>query len=110
MLLVAAQLQNIPLPSNERIHVSLAALATAALYVVLVFVLFFLTSTPVESERVLGLQGRYFVPIVPIVAVAAAGLAPRPFAGPVPALAASAAAVLSALALIEAVLRIDWVD
>ena len=42
---------------------------TAAGYVVLVYLIFFLTYTPVDIDHVRGVQGRYFVIALPVAAV-----------------------------------------
>jgi uncharacterized membrane protein len=93
---------------DTRWRIASVAAFTAVAYIFVVFLLFFLTSTPVDADRVHGVQGRYFLVIVPLIALTAATLIQRK---PPRTLAAGAAvllALLSSLVTIEAVLRKDW--
>jgi uncharacterized membrane protein len=108
VLLIAASLDRLDLPRAGRLRIAAVAGLTALAYCILVFALLYVTSTPVDSERVLGVQGRYFIVAVPLLALIAAALNRR---RPPPSIAAGAAialSVLSAAALIDAVIRMDW--
>ena len=73
-----------------------------------VILIFYLIWTPVDADQVWGVQGRYFVPVLPLVAVASAALLDR---GPdirITATLAIAAAILSGAGSVEAILRTDW--
>ena len=107
-LLVLASLDRLETSGEPRWRIGSTAMITAAGYVLLVFLLFFLTSTTVDADRIHGLQGRYFVVLIPLLAAALATAMPR---RPPIALVAGTAillAVLSAVFTIEAVLRRDW--
>jgi uncharacterized membrane protein len=107
-LLVLASLDRLQTSAGARWRIGLAAIVTAAGYVLLVFLLFFLTSTPVDADRIHGLQGRYFVVLVPLLAAALAAAMPR--SPPIGATAGAAIllTILSAAFILEAVLRRDW--
>jgi uncharacterized membrane protein len=107
-LLVLANVDRMQASLETRRRIALVAAFTAVAYTFVVFLLFFLTSTPVDADRVHGVQGRYFLVIVPLIAITAATLIRRT---PPRMLAAGAAvllALLSSLVTIEAVLRKDW--
>jgi uncharacterized membrane protein len=107
-LLVLANVDRIQTAPDTRRRIAFVAAFTAVAYSFVVFLLFFLTSTPIDSDRVHGLQGRYFILLVPLLAVIAATLMRR---RPPAMLAAGAAvllALLSGLITLEAVLRKDW--
>jgi uncharacterized membrane protein len=107
-LLVLANVDRMQTSRDTRWRIASVAAFTAVAYIFVVFLLFFLTSTPVDADRVHGVQGRYFLVIVPLIALTAATLIQRK---PPRTLAAGAAvllALLSGLLTIEAVLRKDW--
>jgi uncharacterized membrane protein len=107
-LLVVASLDRLQTSAVTRWRIGSTALITAAGYVVLVFLLFFVTSTTVDADRIHGLQGRYFVVLVPLLAATVAAAMPR--SPPIGAIAGAAIllAILSAAFILEAVLRRDW--
>ena len=107
-LLACALLQHLPLDRATRTRVGLVAAAVALGYVVAVFLIFYLTSTPVVSPRVEGVQGRYFTVALAPAAIALAAFLPRGLPVAVLAGSALALALLSGLATIEALLRADW--
>jgi uncharacterized membrane protein len=107
-LLILANVDRLQTSPDGRRRIAFVAAFTVVAYIFVVFLLFFLTSTPVDADRVRGLQGRYFVVLAPLMALIAATLIRR---GPPRMLAAGAAVLLgllSGLFTIEAVLRKDW--
>ena len=97
-----------PLGCAARLSCALAAGVTALAYCLAVILIFYLIWTPVDADQVWGVQGRYFVPILPLVAIASAALLDR---GPdirITAMLAIAAAILSGAGSVEAILRTDW--
>ena len=107
-LLIVAGLERLPLDAATRVRVAAVAGITALAYCLLVFLIFYLTSTPAEADRVRGVQGRYFVVALPLLAIVLAALLPRaPRRGWTTGAALSGAA-LSGLAVCEAILRTDW--
>jgi uncharacterized membrane protein len=107
-LLVLANLERLKAPGEIRRRIAIVALFTAAAYAVVIFFLFFVTSTPVDADRVHGLQGRYYVVMVPLLAIIVAALLPRSPPRLLQAGAAVLLALFSGLAIVEAVLRKDW--
>jgi uncharacterized membrane protein len=107
-LLVLANLARLAAPADTRRRVSFVSLFTAAAYTLVVFFLFFVTSTPIDADRVHGVQGRYFVVVVPLLAIFLATLLARSPPRLLQAGAAVLLALISGLAIVEAVLRKDW--
>ena len=106
-LLLAATFVS-PLGVAERAWCGLAAVITALAYCFAVVLIFYLVWTPTRAAEIWGVQGRYFVPVLPLIAVAAAALLDR---GPDPRITAAlaiAAAVISGAGSIDAILRSDW--
>jgi Predicted membrane protein (DUF2142) len=97
-----------PLAPRRRPACAVAALLTAVAYSLAVTLILYLVWTPADAEQVWGVQGRYFVPVLPLITVAVAALITR---GPDPRLTAAFAlvcAVLSGAGAIDAILRTDW--
>jgi uncharacterized membrane protein len=93
---------------HGRIRVTVISGLTAAGYVVLVYLIFFLTYTPVDIDHVRGVQGRYFVIALPVTAIFLASLVNRELPnGAVPSVAIIAA-MISGAATVEALLRAHW--
>jgi hypothetical protein len=73
-----------------------------------VFAIFFIMQTPTGSDRIYGLQGRYFIVVVPLAAVAVSAVLNRSLGrgrGPV----AIASSLISAAAMTESLWRAHWV-
>jgi len=64
--------------------------------------------TPTGADSVWGIQGRYFVPVLPLTALSVATLLNWTPPKPIVAALAISAAVLSGSASVEAILRVDW--
>jgi uncharacterized membrane protein len=86
----------------------LAALLVGAAYCFAVVLIFYLVWTPINADEIWGVQGRYFVPVLPLVAVVVATLFRRAPNVRITALLAVAAALLAGAGSIDAVLRTDW--
>jgi uncharacterized membrane protein len=106
-LLLAATFVS-PLGVPRRGRCALAAVIAAVAYFVAVSLIFYLVWTPARADQIWGVQGRYFVPVLPLIAVAVAAMLDR---GPdirITALLAIAAAVLSGAGSLDAILSSDW--
>ena len=79
-----------------------------AAYVVLVFLILFLTWTPPVEPGIWGIQGRYFLPVLPSLAILLAALVNRQMPVEVLRLTALAGAILGSLAMLEAIWRVNW--
>lgn len=108
VLLLATFLVRLDADRPERHRVARAALASALLYCLAVLLIFYLIWTPVHDSAIRGVQGRYFVPILPLLAIAAAALIHWLPDRRLPALSAFGAGLLSGAASVVAVLRADW--
>jgi hypothetical protein len=90
-----------------RWKVACIAALTAFSYCLAVFCTFFITLTPTNAERIHGLQGRYFIVILPLLALSISALVNRS-PGRACASAAMASAIISAAAMMEALWRAHW--
>ena len=98
----------LPAAPAIRAQVALTAAATIVGYAIAVYFICYLVFTPLDADSVWGVQGRYFVPILPLVAIVVAALVNR---SPAPWLAAAiaiVAAMLSGLASVAAIIAVDW--
>jgi uncharacterized membrane protein len=77
-------------------------------YVVLVYLIFFLVYTPIDTDHVRGVQGRYFVIALPVATVFIAALVNRELPRVMPAAIAIAGSLIAGMTTVEAVLRAHW--
>ena len=97
-----------PLGGDCRLACAMAALSTTLAYCLAIFLIFYMIWTPVSADQIWGVQGRYFVPVLPLLAAATAAALVR---GPDARLTAAFAitlGLLSGVGSIDAVLRADW--
>jgi len=92
----------------DRRRIAAAAAATTIAYIVVVFLISYMVFTPPDADRVWGVQGRYFIPILPLIAIMLGLLAGRGLSERATATFALASSVLSGGASVEAHLRTDW--
>jgi hypothetical protein len=77
-------------------------------YIVFVYLVFYLTWTPVDAAEIWGVQGRYFTVVLAPLAVTVSAIVNRgPNSGMRTAIAVGCA-TLSGAATIEALLRVNW--
>ena len=74
VLLLLVPLQRVPLDGATRARVAVMTGLAALSYIVMVYLIFFLTYTPVNSPHVLGVRGRYFDIALPMAAILMASL------------------------------------
>jgi uncharacterized membrane protein len=106
ILLVAAFVARLHLPMRSRC--ATAALLTALGYAFAVFLILYIVWTPVQADMVWGVQGRYFVPVLPLIAVALAAALPRGLSEPSTAVIVVVLSLASAAGSLDAILRTDW--
>jgi uncharacterized membrane protein len=97
-----------PLGGGRRLACALTSLFTAIAYCLAIFLIFYLIWTPIDADQILGVQGRYFVPVLPLLAAAMAAALNR---GPDRRLTAAFAitlGLLSGVGSLDAILRADW--
>ena len=85
----------------------LTGLAVLA-YVVTVYLIFFLTYTPLNIDHVRGVQGRYFVIALPMAAIFIASMANSDLPRDVVAATAITGSLLSGVASFQALLGAHW--
>jgi hypothetical protein len=108
ILLLLAPLQKLPLDGATRARVGVTTGLAALSYIVMVYLIFYLTYTPVDSPHVLGVQGRYFVIALPVAAIFMASLINRELPGGTPALIGIAGSMIAGVTTVEAVLQAHW--
>jgi uncharacterized membrane protein len=108
MLLLGSWVAALELSAPVRRRLAAVAGITALAYSSAIFLIFYLVWTPVGSEEVWGVQGRYFIPALPLCAIAVASLLNRILPGPTGAVLSVLGGILSGLTSIEAILRVDW--
>ena len=97
-----------PLGNGRRLACALAALVTTLAYCLTIFLIFYVIWTPVYADQIWGVQGRYFVPVLPLLAAAAAAALNRGPDARWTAAFAIALGLLSGVGSIDAILRADW--
>ena len=97
-----------PLGNGRRLTCVLAALCTALAYCLAILLIFYLIWTPVYADQIWGVQGRYFVPVLPLLAAAMAAALNRGPDSRLTAMFAITLGVLSGVGSIDAILRADW--
>lgn len=106
-LLLLVPLQKLPL-GGTRARVAIVTGFAVLSYFVLVYLIFFLTYTPVASPHVLGVQGRYFVIALPMAAIFMASLTNLELPRGVPALVAITGSMIAGVTSVDAVLKAHW--
>jgi len=108
VLLLLMPLQKLPVDGATRARVAVMTGLTALGYIVVVYLIFFLTYTPVESPHVLGVQGRYFVIALPVAAIFLASLINLELPRGIPALIAMTGSLIAGVTTVQAVLQAHW--
>jgi uncharacterized membrane protein len=101
-------LTQLPVDLAARRRIAFLSGITILAYVAVVYLISYLVFTPMNADSVWGIQGRYFVPVLPLRALFLATLLNRAPPKPISAALAISAAVLSGGASVEAILRADW--
>lgn len=107
-LLATTALQPLAAGAAVRLRLAGTTLTVAIVYALAVCLIFFLAYTPTDSTRILGLQGRYFIGVLPLLAIAAAAAIRRGVPDEVAAAAGVGCALLSGLLVCDALLQADW--
>src|SRR5262245_60345673 len=108
ILLALVPLQKLKVDRSMRARLILLSGATVFGYVVLVYLIFFLTYTPLDVDHVRGVQGRYFVIILPVAAILIAAAVNMHLSTRMRALIATAGSIISGAVTVEALLRAHW--
>jgi uncharacterized membrane protein len=108
VLLLLVPLQKLQLDGAVRARVIVITGLVVLGYVVLVYLIFFLVYTPIDTDHVRGVQGRYFVIALPVAAVFIAALVNRELPRGMPAAIAIAGSLIAGITTVEALLRAHW--
>ena len=108
VFLLLVPLQRLPLDGATRARVAVMTGLAALSYIVVVYLIFFLTYTPVDSPHILGVQGRYFVIALPVAAIFLAALINLELPRGTPALIGITGSMIAGITTVEAVLRAHW--
>ncbi len=105
---MASFLARLGLDRAARLRIAGIGLLTMLAYVVSVYLVFFLAWSPIGDGFIYGVQGRYFVVLLPVAAAVVAALVNWAPPRAVMIWIATAGSILSAAATVEAVGRLDW--
>ena len=108
VLLMLVPLQKLQLDAAVRARVAVMTGLTVLGYVVLVYLIFFLTYTPLDIDHVRGVQGRYFVIALPAAAIFVAAALNLKLPDGMSALIATAGALISGTATVSALFWAHW--
>jgi predicted membrane protein DUF2142 len=108
VLLILVPFEKLKLDGATRARVMLISGLTVVGYVVVVYLIFFLTYTPIDVDHVRGVQGRYFVIALPVAAVFVAAIADRDLPKGMTAAIATAGSIIAGTATVEALFHAHW--
>jgi uncharacterized membrane protein len=108
VLLLLVPLQKLQLDGAVRARVTVITGLVVLGYVVLVYLIFFLIYTPIDTDHVRGVQGRYFVVALPVTAIFIAAVVNRELPRGMPAAIAIAGSMIAGITTVEAVVRAHW--
>jgi uncharacterized membrane protein len=106
--LILASLQKLHLTSSIRVRVAAVTALVVIGYVLLVYLIFFLTYTPLNVDHVRGVQGRYFIVILPSVAIFLAALVNVDLRFSISIVIAIIGSMFSCVVTAEALARAHW--
>jgi uncharacterized membrane protein len=108
VLLMLVPLQRLQLDGAARARVALMTGLGVLGYIAVVYLIFFLTYTPLDVDHVRGVQGRYFVIALPVAAIFVAAVINREVPEGMPAAIATAGSMIAGIATVEALLQAHW--
>jgi uncharacterized membrane protein len=106
--LLVVSLQTLKLDDAVRARVAIITGLTVLAYVIAVYLIFFLTYTPLNVDHVRGVQGRYFVIALPMAAIFFASIMNIDLPRRVLATTATTASLLSGITSFQALLGAHW--
>jgi uncharacterized membrane protein len=108
LMLPLVCLQKLHLSDALRTRVAVVSALTFIGYIVLVYLIFFITYTPIDIDHVRGVQGRYFVISLPLAAIFLAAIANFDLPRGVLAITAIFGSSLSGIATVQALFQAHW--
>jgi uncharacterized membrane protein len=108
VLLILVALQRLQMEGATRARVMIMSGLTVLAYIVLVYLIFFLTYTPLDTDHVRGVQGRYFIIALPVATIFVAAAVNRELPFNMPSVIAIAGSILSGIVTVDALLHAHW--
>jgi uncharacterized membrane protein len=108
VILLLVPLQKLNLDGAVRVHVAVITGLAVLAYIVTVYLIFFLTYTPISIDHVRGVQGRYFVIALPMAAIFLASMVNVDLPCGALAMAATTGSLLAGIASFTALLEAHW--
>jgi uncharacterized membrane protein len=108
VLLFLVPFQKLQVSGATRARVAVITGLVVLSYVILVYLIFFLTYTPLDVDHVRGVQGRYFVVVLPVAAIFVTIMVNRELPNAVPAAIAITGSMIAGIATVEALFRAHW--
>jgi uncharacterized membrane protein len=108
VLLFLVPFQKLQVSGATRARVAVITGLVVLSYVILVYLIFFLTYTPLDVDHVRGVQGRYFVVVLPVAAIFVAIVVNRELPNAVPAAIAITGSMIAGIATVEALFQAHW--
>jgi uncharacterized membrane protein len=108
VLLFLVPFQKLQVSGATRARVAVITGLVVLSYVILVYLIFFLTYTPLDVDHVRGVQGRYFVVVLPVAAIFVAIMVNRELPNAVPAAIAITGSMIAGIATFEALFQAHW--
>jgi uncharacterized membrane protein len=96
------------LDASMRRRLAVVAALTVLGYSLAIFLIFYLVWTGLDATEIDGVQGRYFVVVLPVMAILVVARLERGFSEQACAWAAITGALVSGWATVDAVLRVHW--
>ena len=107
-LLFLVPIQKLQVSGATRARVAVITGLVVLSYVILVYLIFFLTYTPLDVDHVRGVQGRYFVVVLPVAAIFVATVVNRELPSAMPAAIAITGSMIAGIATVEALFQAHW--
>jgi hypothetical protein len=107
-ILLLVPLQKLQLGNANRARLITLSGLTALGYVVLIYLIFFLTYAPLDVDHVRGVQGRYFVIALPVMAICIAAAVNRELPAGLSAAIATTGGLISGITTVEALFEAHW--
>jgi len=104
-LLFLVPLQKLQGSGATRARVAVISGLVVLSYVMLVYLIFYLTYTPLDVDHVRGVQGRYFVIVLPVTAIFVATVMNRELPSTFPSAIAITGSVIAGVATVESLFR-----
>jgi uncharacterized membrane protein len=101
-------LQKLQVSGATRARVAVISGLVVLSYVMLVYLIFYLTYTPLDVDHVRGVQGRYFVIVLPVAAICVATVINRELPSTLTAAIAITGSVIAGAATVESLFRTYW--